>query len=78
MFTEEVRPKEDREWRAITGLDKERFTKLSTHFDEAFRNIRGGDIQQTHSPFINLNKYVFKTNSDLLFFILASLKSGIT
>jgi hypothetical protein len=78
MFTEEVRPKKDREWRAITGLDKERFMKLSTYFDQAFRMIRGGDIQQTHSPSSNPDKYVFKTNSDLLFFILVSLKSGIT
>lgn len=66
----------DRQWRAATGLDQKRFTKLLTLLPHAYQQIYGQTIRQRHQQCPNepqLDSY-----EDLLLFTLFSLKSGLS
>jgi Helix-turn-helix of DDE superfamily endonuclease len=69
-------PKNDREWRATTGYDKARFEKLIEIFEIGYRSKFGKSIEEVHSE--SLKEVCFKTYSELLFYTLFGLKSGVT
>ena len=68
--------KTDRQWRASTGLDRKRFTKLVGFIETAYTQLYEKSIQERQaecpSP-CHLSSY-----EDLLLFTLFSLKSGLT
>ena len=65
----------DRQWRSITGLDKNRFYKLLEHFKETY--------VETYSMLLkdrlvdNDVEYCIKNEEDLFLFTLFSIKSGL-
>jgi hypothetical protein len=66
----------ERQWRSATGLDQKRFDKLLLLFETAYLKLFGQSIQERQDdcpepPCLN-------TYTDLLFFTLFSLKSGLT
>lgn len=68
--------KNERQWRSATGLDQKRFAKLVLLVEEGYQGLFGKTIQQRQAecpeePHLN-------TCTDLLFFTLFSLKSGLT
>ena len=69
-------PKNDREWRATTGMDERRFLLLLEIFEPAYVSVHGRRIEYrvADSP----EKLTFITYKSLLFFTLFSLKSGLT
>lgn len=69
-------PKNDREWRATTGMDERRFLLLLEIFEEGYVSVFGRRIVQrvADSP----EEMTFITYKSLLFFTLFSLKSGLT
>jgi hypothetical protein len=69
-------PKNDREWRATTGMDERRFLLLLDIFASAYVSVHGRRIEYrvADSP----EKLTFITYKSLLFFTLFSLKSGLT
>ena len=71
-----VYPKNDREWRATTGMDKRRFLVLLPLFEEAYVSVHGRRIEYrvADSP----EELRFISCKSLLFFTLFSLKSGLT
>ena len=71
---QEVR--DDRQWKASTGLSQQQFFSLLKHFDQAYESIFGLSMQERQNN--SANTSTFKTYEDLLFFTLYSLKSGLT
>ena len=69
-------PKNDREWRATTGMDERRFLILLPLFEEAYVSVHGRRIEYrvADSP----EQLRFISCKSLLFFTLFSLKSGLT
>lgn len=69
-------PKNDREWRATTGLDERRFLVLLEIFEQGYVSVFGRRIEYrvADSP----EEMTFITCKSLLFFTLFSLKSGLT
>jgi len=69
-------PKNEREWRATTGLDEKRFQTLLSLFEEGYVSLLGRRIEYrvADSP----EDLRFKSYKSLLFFTLFSLKSGLT
>lgn len=66
----------ERQWRSATGLDQKRFAKLLLLVEQSYQDMFGQPIQerQAECPEVpHLNTY-----TDLLFFTLFSLKSGLT
>ena len=66
----------ERQWRSATGLDQKRFDKLLLLFEKAYLDLFAQSIEQRQEdcpeqPCLN-------TYTDLLFFTLFSLKSGLT
>jgi hypothetical protein len=68
--------KNSRQWRSTTGLEKKQFEKLSVHFEKAYQSIYGTDILIRKGS--SSQESAFKTYEDWLFFLLFSLKSGVT
>ncbi len=66
----------DRQWRASTGMGETEFFTLCKAFGEAYENIFGKSIQERQKD--STAGSTFKTYEDLLFFILYSIKSGLT
>lgn len=66
----------ERQWKATTGLSQSKFLELSQAFGLAYEGIFGCSIQerQSHSS----QEAIFRSYEDLLFFLLFSLKSGLT
>lgn len=66
----------DRQWRSATGLDQKRFTKLVLLVESSYKTLFGKTIQhrQAECP----DEPHLCTYTDLLFFTLFSLKSGLT
>lgn len=66
----------DRQWKASTGLSGEQFFKLVTLFGQAYERLLGEsmEVRQSNSS----GTSTFKTYEDLLFFTLYSVKSGLT
>ncbi|WP_394992997.1 hypothetical protein [Emticicia sp.] len=66
----------ERQWRSATGLTKEKFELLLTFFQKAYENLYGKTIQERTSE--SPNNPTMTSYSELLFFTLFSLKSGLT
>ena len=71
-----IYPKNDRQWRATTGMDAGRFVVLLSLFESAYVAVHGRRIEYrvADSP----EELTFITYKSLLFFTLFSLKSGLT
>lgn len=69
-------PKNEREWRATTGMDESRFGSLLLLFEQGYQNELGRRIE--HRVVDSPQELTFKTCKSLLFFTLFSLKSGLT
>jgi hypothetical protein len=68
--------KDERAWRAITGLSPELFEKLLIKFEESYLEIYGSRLADRLQK-TNI-KYAINSEKDLLFFTLSSLKIGVT
>ena len=68
--------KQERQWKATTGLKATQFYRLSKDFGERFEDIFGESlsVRQDRSS----QESAFRSYEDLLFFLLFSLKSGLT
>ena len=71
-------PKGSREWQATVGLDYERFASLSLLAERAFLDWRGKTFDQVLTDCPLPGPIRIKTVSDLLFYTLFVLKSGVT
>ncbi|MEO1255279.1 MAG: hypothetical protein AAFY41_10395 [Bacteroidota bacterium] len=65
-----------RQWRASTGLSEEQFLKLVPLFEKAYKELFGEDIEERQSH--STEQPTFTSYSELLFFGLYSIKSGLT
>lgn len=68
--------KNDRQWRSSTGLNQSQFEILSGQFAGAYEQIHGETLLERKSA--STQECVFWTYEDLLFFVLFSLKCGLT
>jgi hypothetical protein len=68
--------RDDRQWRASTGLNKEQFFDLVKEFKITYEDFLGETLEERQSSSTNESK--LRTYEDLLFFILYSIKSGLT
>lgn len=66
----------DRQWKASTGLSEEQFFKLEKLFGQAYETLFGESMEERQSNSSGVS--TFKTYVDLLFFTLYSVKSGLT
>jgi hypothetical protein len=66
----------DRQWKASTGLSEQQFKSLVKLFEKAYEQLFGVSMLERQNNSTNEN--TFKTYEDLLFFSLYSLKSGLT
>ena len=66
----------ERQWRSSTGLNEGQFQKLSVEFARAYEQIFGVSLSERKES--SSQESVFKTYEELLFFVLFSLKSGLT
>lgn len=66
----------DRQWRAATGLDQKRFTKLLALLPAAYQQLYGQSIEQRQQQCPD--EPMLDSYEDLLLFTLFSLKSGLT
>jgi hypothetical protein len=66
----------NRQWKATTGLSQKQFEILTPAFAEAYEEIFGKSLpeRQKDSP----GEAHLRTAEDLLFFLLFSLKTGLT
>lgn len=64
----------DRQWRSVTGLDKNRFYKLLEHFKETYMEIYSLPLHDRQVD--NDIEYCIRNEEDLLLFTLFSIKSG--
>jgi len=73
----------EREWRAMIGLDRKRFEQLLLRFKEVYREINHCRLEEK-LPEETYHRYCIKNEEDLLFFTwgvappLASVKCGNT
>jgi hypothetical protein len=66
----------DREWRANTGMSEIKFHALAQSYREAFESVFMDTLPERRA---NSNQEsVFDTYEDQLFFVLFSLKTGVT
>lgn len=68
--------RDERQWRAATGLSQAQFHKLASSFKQTYEDYLGEDISAGEKGTPNERK--FRTYEDFLFFILYSIKSGQT
>jgi len=68
--------KSERQWRSSTGLKELQFRVLAGHFAEAYEQIHGESLSERKGN--SSQESVLKTYEELLFFVLFSLKSGLT
>jgi len=68
--------RDDRQWRSATGLNKSQFNKLVEEFKLTYEDLLGENIAERINNSSSTSS--FKTYEDLLFFILYSIKSGLT
>ena len=66
----------DRQWKATTGLSKSKFRELKKHFGASFKELYGQELWERQSN--STNEAHLKSYGDYLFFVLFSLKSGLT
>ena len=67
----------DRKWRSSTGLDKLRFNTLLDLFIMSHKEIYGKTVSERNSESPTIASAI-ENESELLFFLLFSLKSGLT
>ena len=65
----------DRQWRAVTGLDKDRFYKLLEPFKQSYIDTYSLSLKERLVD--NDIKYCIQSEEDLLLFTLFSIKSGL-
>ena len=68
--------RDERTWKATTGLSSEKFHELVKHFQVVYEDFLGESIEQRHKN--ARNEATFGTYADLLFFLLYSIKTGST
>ena len=68
--------RDDRQWRAATGLNKNQFYDLVESFKITYEDFLGQSIETSQTNSTNSPK--LNTYEDFLFFILYSIKSGLT
>lgn len=68
--------KSDRQWRACTGLPEDKFLELSNCFGLTYKKIYGKTVSSRRSD--SSNESVITSKEEFLFFILYSLKNGLT
>lgn len=66
----------ERQWKASTGLSEDQFNKLVQIFGLAYESLFGESMEDRQSN--STGTSTFKTYGDLLFFTLYSIKSGLT
>jgi len=66
----------DRQWKATTGLSKAKFRELKNQFGKSFKELFGQELWERQSN--STNEAHLKSYGDFLFFVLFSLKSGLT
>jgi hypothetical protein len=66
----------DRQWKASTGMSEVQFLGLVKMFGQSYEQLFGTSITDRQNN--STNESTFKTYEDLLFFTLYSLKSGLT
>ena len=66
----------DRQWKATTGLSKSKFRELKKQFGKSFKELFGQELWERQSN--STNEAHLKSYGDFLFFVLFSLKSGLT
>ncbi|MFN4257564.1 MAG: hypothetical protein ACK4Q5_21425 [Saprospiraceae bacterium] len=69
-------PKNEREWRATTGMDETRFAQLLEMFESGYVAEFGRRIE--HRVVDSPRELTFPTCKSLMFFTLFCLKSGLT
>jgi hypothetical protein len=68
--------RDERTWRATTGLGSDKFYKLVDKFKTTYEDFLGETIQQRHEG--AKDNATFPTYADFLFFLLYSIKTGST
>ena len=68
--------RDDRQWRASTGLNKNQFFELVKAFQITYEDFLGQRIEDRLSSSSNESK--LKSYEEYLFFLLYSIKSGLT
>lgn len=68
--------RDERTWRATTGLSSAKFRELVEHFKRVYEDFLGESIEQRHQN--AKDEATFGTYADLLFFLLYSIKTGST
>jgi hypothetical protein len=68
--------RDERTWRATTGLSSAKFHELVEHFKRVYEDFLGESIEQRHQN--AKDEATFGTYADLLFFLLYSIKTGST
>ncbi len=68
--------RDDRTWRATTGLNEVKFHQLVDRFKETYEDVLGESIDSRQQG--AKDKSTFSTYADLLFFLLYSIKTGAT
>jgi|SRR5205085_3443473 len=68
--------KTDRQWRAATGFDQVRFEKLLVRFASSYLDLNGKSVAERQAD-IEVTPSL-KSEEELLFFTLFSLKAGLT
>ncbi len=66
----------ERQWKAVTGLSQQKFEQLSSWFGNTYEQVHGYDLVQLSNAIDK--ELVFKTYKDCLFYVLYSLKTGLT
>lgn len=68
--------KNDRQWKATTGLNKKQFEILAKYFAGAYHEIFGKSVEERQQDCPG--EAHLRTPEDLLFFLLFCLKTGLT
>jgi hypothetical protein len=68
--------KTDREWKSNTGLSEPEFHTLARAYRAAYESIYLNNVEERQAN--STQEAIFKTCEDQLFFLLFSLKTGLT
>ena len=68
--------RDERTWKATTGLTSTKFHELTKHFQRVYEEVLGESMQQRQDK--AKDEATFTTYADLLFFLLYSIKTGST
>lgn len=66
----------ERQWKASTGLNEKQFFELAKMFGESYEQLFGESITERQGN--STAQSTFKSYEDLLFYTLYSIKSGLT